>query len=257
MRAFAPGLPVAVQRRIARVPATRMRNYLPTLGCTAQQFPQLEQWTVQQCDALDAHFARYPFVLGARPCIADFGLLGPIYGHMGRDVRSIRVYLDPRPHLGSWIRRMNTLGPGEGDFLAGDEVPATLTPLLRGIFDEMVPYLAANVEYINTLLPTLGPGERLPRFDGELSFPFAGAAFSRCASPYSLWMAQRVLDLLAQMPEQDEAKVRAWLSEAGGEGLLELDIPRLRRVGLQAAPEWPAQASSARHIDPASPGRSQ
>jgi hypothetical protein len=92
---------------------------------------------------------------------------------------------------------------------------------------------------VNSLLPGLAPGERLPRFEGEVEFPLAGGQFSRLSCPYTLWMAQRTLDLLSGMPAADNAKVREWLAQIGGEGLLELEIPRLRRVGLQAAPEWP------------------
>lgn len=239
MRAFAPGLPRVLQRRIAQVPATRMRNYLPRLGCTARQNPLLERWTVQQCEALDAHFAEHPFVFGSRPSIADFGLLGPLYGHLGRDVRSSRVYLDPCPHLSAWIRRMNALRPGTGTFLEQDQIPGTLAPVFGSIFQEMVPYMAENVKYVNSLLPTLQAGERLPRFEGEVTFPLAGGTFSRAASPYTLWMAQRTLDLLDQMTELEEKKVRGWLEKTGGQDLLQLNIPRLRRVGLQAAPEWP------------------
>jgi hypothetical protein len=50
--------------------------------------------------------------------------------------------------------------------------------------------------------------------------------------PFTLWLMQRVLDLLAAMPPADAERVRAWLRESGGERLLALDIPRLEVSGL-------------------------
>lgn len=239
MEAFAPGLPSFVQRPIVRkLGARRMLSYLDVLGCTASQNGVIERWTHDQCRGLDAHFARHPFLFGTRPSIADFGVLGPLYGHLGRDERSQQVYLADCPHLRAWIARMNALQPCEGEFLADDAIPATLTPIIRSLFDEMVPYLAASVARVNTLLSTLPAGARLPRFEGEVEFPFADGRLRRACCPYTLWMTQRVLDMLLAMSPHDAAKVGAWLKAVGGEKLLELDIPRLRRAGLQAAPEW-------------------
>ena len=61
--------------------------------------------------------------------------------------------------------------------------------------------------------------------------------FRRSALPYTLWMAQRALDVYRAMPPAEQAQVRAWLSSLGGERLLALDIPRLRLQGLRVLPE--------------------
>jgi hypothetical protein len=59
--------------------------------------------------------------------------------------------------------------------------------------------------------------------------------FSRAALPYSLWMAQRTLDVFQGMNDSDQAQVRLWLSEIGGERLLALDLPRLSLHGVRVA----------------------
>jgi hypothetical protein len=41
------------------------------------------------------------------------------------------------------------------------------------------------------------------------------------------------MDAFDAMPEQDRATVRDWLRGLGGEGFLDLDIPRLERVAMQ------------------------
>ena len=182
-RAFAPGLPGFVQRRVAGVPARQMRAYLPTLGASPEQVPLLERWTERQLDALDAHFATLPFLLGTRPAIADFGLMGPLAGHLYFDVGSRRSYLEPRPHVYAWVRRMNDLTPRQGEFSGDDGIPGTLTPVLRSIFDEMVPYLAGATDHVRELYSRLAPGERLPRLCGLVEFPLAADATAGHACP--------------------------------------------------------------------------
>jgi hypothetical protein len=39
------------------------------------------------------------------------------------------------------------------------------------------------------------------------------------------------------MPESDRTTARDWLRDLGGEGFLDLDIPRLERVAMQVRPK--------------------
>ena len=41
--------------------------------------------------ALDKHFEQYPYLLGWKPCIGDFGLLAPLYAHLGRDPKPLQI----------------------------------------------------------------------------------------------------------------------------------------------------------------------
>jgi hypothetical protein len=66
--------------------------------------------------------------------------------------------------------------------------------------------------------------------------------FRRAAIPYTLWMAQRTLDVFRSMKPVEQAQVRAWLASVGGERLLALDIPRLRLQGVRVAVEPEAGA---------------
>jgi hypothetical protein len=64
--------------------------------------------------------------------------------------------------------------------------------------------------------------------------------FKRAALPYSLWMAQRTLDAFREMNASDQAQVRHWLVELGGERLHALDLPRLNIHGVRVAFDKPA-----------------
>ncbi len=238
-RGFAPGWPGFVQCGLSAIPKKMMLDYLPLMGIVKEQLPLIDRWLELQLDALDAHFATLPYLFGSRPSIADFALFGPLDGHIYRDVSSRGPLIDRRPNLHAWIQRLSVRKPQPwpGEFLADDRLPQTLGPLLRSIFDEMTPYLEGVLREVRVLLPTLKPGQRLPRTTKEIHFPYAGGSQFRMGLPYTLWMTQRTLDDLRRMPAADADRVGAAVTAMGGERLLALDIPRLRRVGLHAAPD--------------------
>src|SRR3546814_13098967 len=91
-----PGFPRFAKNRLAAYVASTLRGYLPSFGVVPAQFAMMERWTENMLDALDRHFAILPFLLGSKPSIADFALLGPMYGHLGRDLMPKRTLVDPR-----------------------------------------------------------------------------------------------------------------------------------------------------------------
>jgi hypothetical protein len=68
-----------------------------------------------------------------------------------------------------------------------------------------------------------------------VSFPYADSTLSRLGIPYTLWMAQRLLDMLRDMPVDEADVVRDWVKTHGGQRLLALELPRLKRVSVHAA----------------------
>ena len=80
-------------------------------------------------------------------------------------------------------------------------------------------------------------GKTLPRSLADVEVPMGQGLFRRAAIPYTLWMAQRTLDVYRAMNPLEQAQVRCWLASVGGERLLALDIPRLRLQGVRVAAE--------------------
>lgn len=232
--ALLPGFPGFAKRRIVAYVADKLRGYLPSVGVVPEQFAIMENWTARMLDVLDRHFAGLPYLFGHKPSIADFALLGPLYGHLGRDPAPKRLLVDPRPHLRAWIERMNAPPAGDGEYLADDALPPTLQPLFDAVFREFWPMLAGIRNELRRTLPTLPPGRpRLPRMLGEIAFPMGESTFRRGAMPYTLWMLQRIQDDYRALPPPARAAVDAWLRAQNAPGALDLDIgPRLRRVGL-------------------------
>jgi glutathione S-transferase len=127
---------------------------------------------------LEAHFALHDYLLGGRPSLADFGLLGPLYAHLFRDAVSgfaLRAYF---PLVSEWVERANgesalnarmygqklySLGadgelvgrPATSDgaaWLADDAIAESLLPILEVFFEEMWPVLVASAETLTRFI---------------------------------------------------------------------------------------------------------
>ena len=243
--ALLPFMPGFAQRRAVQRVAATLRGMLPAVGVRPEQSATMDAWMAGMLDLLNAHFAQHRFLFGDRPTLGDFGLVGSMYGHLGRDPWPARELVAPRPHLRAWIDRMARPEPPDGAaslarapaLLPDDQIPATLTPVFRAIAQEFVPLLEGIDAQVRARLAQEPPGRLLPRRLGDVEVPMAAGRFRRAALPYSLWMAQRTLDAYRSMTSPERQQVRAWLESIGGERLLALDIPRLRLRELRVLPE--------------------
>ena len=91
------GLPKVLKNALVGNVARVIQAHLPRLGATPETAPLIWRWARQTMDALDAHFARHPYLLGERATRVDFGLIVLFYGHLVRDPWSRDEYLLPRP----------------------------------------------------------------------------------------------------------------------------------------------------------------
>ena len=231
-----PGWPGFLQRGMGRKIANGMQAHVGTLGFDLDQAAVLDRFGQTQLDALNAHFAEHRFLLGGRPCLGDYGLIGPLYAHIGRDPLSRRDLIDTRPHLKAWIARMfQPESSSGGEFLADDQIPATLLPALRSIFDEMLPFLQGCADAVRQSPPLPADTRQAPRFFGMLEYPMAGSTHRRAAASYPVWMAQRLLQVFTRLPAAEQAQVQQWLTRVDGAALLKLDLPTVQRVALSAA----------------------
>lgn len=233
-----PFLPRFLKNRAVTKVATLLRSYLPGVGVVPGQHDIIERWTHEQLDLLDAHFAQYGYLLGSKPCMGDFGLIGPLYAHLGRDPWPARELIAKRPNLQAWVKRMmNPTQPKAGKFIPNDAIPDTLLPLLKSVFGEFWPQLQLTLADMERTRPNLKPGRGWSRMLGMIDVPMGNAKLRVGARPFSLWMAQRSLDTFRALTAADQASVQTWLDSLGAGDALKLPIPRLRQVALRVAPE--------------------
>ena len=237
-RDLLPGFPALLQRRAVAHIAGILRRMLHPVGIRPDQYDWLMRWTTHMLDLLEAHFRELPYLLGHRPSLGDYGLVGTFYGHLGRDAWPARELIAPRPHLRAWIDRMAhpaaTPETASG-WLPDDAIAPTLLPILQTLGAEFVPMLAAICEQVLPLQERFAPGKPLPRGLSDITIPSRHGPFKRAALPYTLWMAQRVRDRFDLAAPEAQARMRAALHEWGSEGLLQLPLPRLERHALRVA----------------------
>ena len=148
------------------------------LGVTAETEAAWQASQHRILGLLESHFSAHDYLLGGRPSLADFALLGPLYAHLYRDAVSGFALRTWFPLTAEWVERTNGEGalnarsydqklyslgadgelvarPANGDgadWLPDDALPETLIPLLGVFFQEMWPVLTVAMEHLSAFV---------------------------------------------------------------------------------------------------------
>ncbi|MEL0169067.1 MAG: glutathione S-transferase family protein [Pseudomonadaceae bacterium] len=223
----------------------RMNSYLPRLGVNAESIPLIEASFTRLLDRLEQHFAELPYLLGTQPSIADYGLIGPMFAHLGRDPVPLAIMQRRAPRVHRWVERMTSPGldtveypEAEPGFIPNDELPPTLIPVLEHIADEIFPELTDKLAFLDAWVAEMKPADGTPvtekpqiRQVGMMHTQFHGAAIEVGVEPYLLYVLQRATDTLQALPEADRATAQARLAALGLADAVKLG--RRWRVGRQ------------------------
>jgi glutathione S-transferase len=227
-----PYMPNFIRKPLAVKIAAGLQKFLPMAGVRKEQFLMMERWTNKILDVFEYHFSQHKFLFGDKPSIADFALLGPMYGHLNRDPAPKRDLLDVRPYLQNWVERCHAGDGKQGIYLENDEVPETLTPIFEAIFHEFYPMVNGIVVNLKNHVvdKQKKSGDRISREVGDVSFPMDGEYFSRAGLPYTVWMMQRLQHRLKSLNSADKYTVDKWSATFGCDSMLNQDLgPQLKR----------------------------
>jgi glutathione S-transferase len=160
------------------------------LGCNQATENAWRESLHRLLQALEVHFGQHDYVLGGRPSLADFALLGPLYAHFYRDPVpgfALRCFF---PLVCEWVERTNAEGclnarrygqklyslgsdgsligraatSDAADWLADDAIPGTLDPVLTVFFEEMWPFLRSSIDALSAFIASdQRVGDELPR----------------------------------------------------------------------------------------------
>jgi glutathione S-transferase len=127
--------------------AERMTARIGFVGSNPRTEPTIEASFKRALALLEAHLQARPYLLGARPAMADFGLWGQLY-EAATDPTPGTIMHGSAPKVMAWVQRM--LAPkDEGAFEPWTALAPTLMPLLKeevaGLF---LPWSTANAEAI-------------------------------------------------------------------------------------------------------------
>jgi len=115
-------------------------------GVQAEQAEAVKADFALMLEALDQHFKHNDFLLGSRPCLADFALAGASKAHYITDPEPLSWLGKYRDMLVGYTERFYSDEPIEGgEWLANDQVPETLTVILDYIQRSYLPFASANI----------------------------------------------------------------------------------------------------------------
>ena len=213
------------QREMGEKISAPFRGSLPFLGIDENTIPGIESDYEALLLRLDEHFATHQYLLGTRPSIGDFGLMGPLYAHNYRDPYSGDLMRRIAPNVVRWIGDMNTPAPNSGSFLSNDEIPETLLPILKVMFNECMPALMASIDANATWIEA-NPDAEIPRVVGEHEYSIGGKRGKRMMRSYSQWMLQRPLSLYRSLQGEDLENADRLLDAVGGYECMQQEVPR-------------------------------
>jgi glutathione S-transferase len=222
-------------------------GFLPVLGVNEETTPAVEQAYCELLEALDQHFQEWPYLLGGRPSIADFGFMAPLYAHLARDPVPATLMKNIAPNVYRWTERMNATAiidpefPGVTDaYPPDDAVPETLGSVLRLVFQDWGAQLTADAAHFNDWVarnPSLpaghlvsASGERLvhPTL-GYVEYPWRGCTVRRATAPHGLWHFEKAASIARELAGEARTRFDDIVRKNGGEAVMKIRLGRAMR----------------------------
>lgn len=201
-----PGATGETEAAVFGAASGRMRKAGASFGVNADTAPTIEASYREFLDLFEAHLADYPYLLGGRPTLGDYGLIGPLYPHLGRDPAPAALMKARYHNVWRWVERMNVpqaqlgghVANGEA-LIAEDAVPETLKALMRFVATDFLPELVAHVAFANDWLAarpdlitgTNGLDRPGMRGIGMATFDWRGHSITTAVMPYRFWLLDR------------------------------------------------------------------
>jgi glutathione S-transferase len=214
-RTYVPQVHPFLQRSYGHAQSLPFRRRLAPLGITDKIAPAIEQWTEEFLKQFDDHLAVHPFLLGEKPCMADFAFIGPLYAHIYRDPHSARMMQRVSPRVVNWVERMHLPVAANAAFLPDDAIPETLFPILRQVFAEFIPVIKDASPKMAQWVKD-NPGKHLPRHFGSHTYTIGGVSEQRALWSHMQWMMQRPLAYYLSQNDATRRDLDRFLQPLGG-----------------------------------------
>jgi glutathione S-transferase len=226
--------------------AVSMRSFVPVLGMglSHEVDVAVETSTERLYDTLNAHFLDYPYILGGVPSLADYGMMGAIYAHLGRDVSPTHKLKVRAPALYRWIETMGRppiVDPEvwhvPQEYFAIDDLPETLIALLELIAEEYVPEIRATIDCYHQWLgaPDARPAgaivdvegkKRCHQVLGEIEHAHKDVSIKRIGLLDSVELHMRFQEVAEQMSAGEMKTLNGILQRAGAGDFANLRLKR-------------------------------
>jgi len=220
----------------------RMRKAAEVFGVVPETYGLVEESYAQFLLLMEQHLREHPFILGGHATIADYGLIGAMYAHLGRDPVPLRLLQVSAPNVFRWVERMNmsetfvdeASAEADGKLIGSAALPKSLLHIMQFIADDYLPEITAHIERANSWL------ERHPEIEsgsptnnksmksglGLAPFAWRGTEIATVVIPYRFYLLQRLQDAFDQQSTQDRGAIRTSFSATNLECLLDLRTNR-------------------------------
>ncbi len=225
--------------------AVAMRGYLPILGIGLGHGVDVAIETSIELlyDALNAHFLKYPYILGGVPSLGDYGLMGALYAHHGRDVSSSNAMKVRAPALYRWVETMMRppitdpeVWQVSQEFFSIHDLPDTLMAFLTLIAENHVPEIMATIDLYHQWLDAqkrsagaivdVEGQKRCHQVLGELEHVQVGVPIKRIALLDDVSHHLRFQALTNQMSDSEKGTLQKVLQEIGAKELADVRLKR-------------------------------
>ncbi|MEP5764228.1 MAG: glutathione S-transferase family protein [Halieaceae bacterium] len=204
------GLPADVHAQAKDVFSQRQIGRLYVVGSNDTTAPVIDASYRRFLAAMETHLAEQPFMLGQRPGAGDFALYGQLTQLVGFDPTPRAITHEVSPRTVAWVDRMEDMSgiePGDGDWNGADQIPASLTGILREIGRVYVPALLANAEAVQA-------GEKT--WEAEID----GCPWTQQTFPYQAKCLRWINEQYQGLAKSDQQRVNELLAGTGCEALL-------------------------------------
>ncbi|NND80929.1 MAG: glutathione S-transferase [Gammaproteobacteria bacterium] len=213
----------------------RMKTVAGLWGVIPERHELIETLYLELLQKLNQHFEQLPYLFGWRPSIGDFGLIAPLYAHLGRDPMPATLMKQQAVRVYRWVERMNRpdqdapeyFDAGD-DYLADDEIPPTMIDVLRLLSEDFVPETEAHARAINQWLSANQPQAGTPaeRFLDKAEFELRGQAIESVSQPYRFALLQRVQAVHDSLEPDQKSALTAVFEQCGMAALLNIRLNR-------------------------------
>ena len=197
-----PGVPLGARRRW--VAKRQERLFVSGDGVDGSNRDHVESSYLNLLDWLQVIFTERPFMLGGRPTIADFGLMGPFWRHFVHDPTPARLMQDRAPAVYEWAARTwNARFSRLGDQPLAGGIPDDWGPVLDEIGQTHLEALAQNAVAFTA-------GEE------KLDLRVQGVTYGGIpTSAYRPWCLKRLQENFRSLPDGPAAEVKEILESHG------------------------------------------
>jgi glutathione S-transferase len=176
----------------------RMTGRLHHVGASPETAPIIEASFARLLALIEPMLGANPYLFGARPCLADFGLAGQLWT-LASDPTPGAIITAQAPHVTAWLARMEA-PKVEGGFASAASLRDALVGLLRQeLGAAYLPWMAMNAAAVTDDAP-------------GVSVEVAGGTFTQKPQRYA---AKAFAELKRKRAAIEDATLTALLEDAG------------------------------------------